>query len=513
MKARIMEHPSSLNYGARGVEVESMTFLSAAVSSPRGSRFGAVVSNPPYQVNVGGERNNGAANPIWQEFIGVASQISLHSSFVNPGRWMRGTRRTGLAPTREYFLTGGHLVEFTVFKDVDLFDDARVGDMTVELFDFTCHGDRDGDRVSTCSAASASPDSTHPPLTFTSPDGAAEEVFTRDSYTPTNPSSNVAPRAREAFPGENPPDSGERKLQRTLRRGFYSRESGILYEVYSPENSLDIVIPHRDEELVRRVLESNVFAESVEGYLWAGGEYTRTKRPSSVVDKNPNNNYAIRTPRFYRDTDYFITAQERKEGVEYIKLYYSPRTREVDVRYLPLSEIQESERTMEYIHSWKSLIPKTNAHLLYRNLGPLGEPMSLPNNTWLARCFASLEEVENFNSYLRTYLYRYLVSIRATSHNAYANVHRWVPDLSGVENPRTGMVGYGSDWRDDDLRAIFQGVLTEEDWSYIKATAMAADGGRGDYEAGYELPMPHGWSELRPGKEWSSNFRSLTLDS
>jgi hypothetical protein len=248
----------------------------------------------------------------------------------------------------------------------------------------------------------------------------------------------------------------------------------IVYKEYIQHELIDIVLDKEEESIVLKVIESKV-GENFERELWVGGQEQLTKRKSSHSNYGRMEDFAIMVPRLHRDTDYFILENERKPQTEYVKVYYTPKPAQFSARFIERSELQDTLKNNERLSKWKALIPKTNAHFIYRNLGPIAEPGSLSTNTWLCRSFDSEIEVVNFQSYIKTYFYRFLISIRGVSHNALANVHRFVPDLINVTNPRTGLVGYNSDWTNEDLKKLFKDVLTDDDWAYIEKTAIESD--------------------------------------
>jgi hypothetical protein len=252
-------------------------------------------------------------------------------------------------------------------------------------------------------------------------------------------------------------------------------------------DEIDIPLSEKDSDIVTKIQQSNK-GSSVEKELWIGGKENHTKKISSVTSGYKQDDYGLAGHRMHRDTDYFMEESQKQPHIEYVKIYYNEKAKTISSKFLPISEFQDSPMNTLRIPQWKSLLPKTNAHFIYRNMGPIGEPKSLSTNTWLCRGFNSKIEVEGFNSYVETYFYRYLISVRRVSQNAYANVHRFVPDLKDVKNPRTGKVGYKSDWIDDDLVILFDGILTVDDWKHIKAAALAADKGKGDYESGWTFP-------------------------
>lgn len=103
------------------------------------------------------------------------------------------------------------------------------------------------------------------------------------------------------------------------------------------------------------------------------------------------------------------------------------------------------------------------------------EPNSVYTGAFIGAYFKTLIEAQNFLSYMKTLFYRMSISEASTNINTVSSIHRFVPDLAEVTNPRTGLVGYESDWTDDDLKILFKDVLTDEDWEYIEATAIASD--------------------------------------
>lgn len=253
-------------------------------------------------------------------------------------------------------------------------------------------------------------------------------------------------------------------------------------------DDIDIPLSETDKAIVEKIVAAHI-GDNFEKEIWVGGQDQKTKKIASQPVGDQRADFGIMGPRLHRDTDYFITESEKQKGIEYVKIWYGEKgSNKLSARYIPKTELQDTEKNNIRLPKWKTLMPKTGANFLYRNLGPIGEPNSLSTNTWLCRSFDSKEEVEGFNSYIKTYFYRYLVSIRNVTHNALANVHRFVPDVSQRLNARTGKVGYKSDWIDDDLVVLFKDVLTVDDWKHIKAEALKADKGKGDYEAGWTFP-------------------------
>lgn len=127
--------------------------------------------------------------------------------------------------------------------------------------------------------------------------------------------------------------------------------------------------------------------------------------------------------------------------------------------------------------SWKVVWPKSGAWANHRR-SMVFKPDELFSDTFICAFFDSKDHANNFQTYFRTLFYRFIISETAADQNAYAGVHRYVPDLSTIQNPRTGKIGWESDWTDEDLKILFKDVLTDEDWEYIEKTALESDGGR-----------------------------------
>lgn len=270
--------------------------------------------------------------------------------------------------------------------------------------------------------------------------------------------------------------------------GSWSRSSGFSsLRPLKVNKSIDIPLDERDYVLVEAI--ASIRFPSVEEHLFQGGKNNLTRKASSVyAGKGVQDNHGIHGARMSRDTDYFILAGERDPNKKYIEILYLDQQKNLSRRYLDKNELRDTANNKSRAPKYQVLMSKTHAQMIYRNFGPIAGPDTLCTPTWICRSFNSKIEAESYVSYATTYFYRYLLVLRRVSQNAYPNIHRFVPDLKDVKNPRTGKIGYQSDWIDDDLVEIFKDVLTPEDWCHIKRTAVAADKGRGDYEAGWQFP-------------------------
>lgn len=98
----------------------------------------------------------------------------------------------------------------------------------------------------------------------------------------------------------------------------------------------------------------------------------------------------------------------------------------------------------------------------------------LVGETWLVlNSFKSEIEANNFCTYLNSKFARKLLN-----ESRGAKIAGWgsfVPDLTDAVNPRTGQIGYFSDWTDDDLKKLFNDCLTETDWKYVDKEPVEND--------------------------------------
>ena len=129
---------------------------------------------------------------------------------------------------------------------------------------------------------------------------------------------------------------------------------------------------------------------------------------------------------------------------------------------------------LKHADKWKLIWPKSGAPANYRSTIVL-EPGQICSDTFIGCWFNSRQQVENFRTYFQTLFYRFSISETATDHNAISLVHRHLPDLVNIKNPRTGMIGWDSTWTDSDIEILLKDVLTEEDWQYIKKIAIEKD--------------------------------------
>lgn len=128
----------------------------------------------------------------------------------------------------------------------------------------------------------------------------------------------------------------------------------------------------------------------------------------------------------------------------------------------------------EGLDKYKLAWPRSGAYRSWRATIIL-EPGQATTDRFLHVTFESNREAENFLSYLKTKLYRFINVEAATGRDAMRKVHKYSPDLSNITNPRTGKVGWESDWTDDDLKELFEGLLSKEEWEYIEQVVGESD--------------------------------------
>lgn len=123
---------------------------------------------------------------------------------------------------------------------------------------------------------------------------------------------------------------------------------------------------------------------------------------------------------------------------------------------------------------YKVFWPKAGPNFSWRR-SVLLEPGQIASESFIGAFFSTREEALNFNTLVISKFARFCNTESATDHNAYRKVWDFVPDLKSTVNPRSGLVGWNSDWTDNDLKLLLKDVLTDEDWSYIEKVAVESD--------------------------------------
>ena len=103
---------------------------------------------------------------------------------------------------------------------------------------------------------------------------------------------------------------------------------------------------------------------------------------------------------------------------------------------------------------------------------------TLLSNALIGINFDTEKELKNFEKYFTSLFYRFCFGECGVGYQSTSIYNRFALDLSTITNPRTGLTGWDSDWTDDDLQELLKDYLTEDDWVYIKETALKSDKGR-----------------------------------
>lgn len=211
------------------------------------------------------------------------------------------------------------------------------------------------------------------------------------------------------------------------------------------------------------------------------------KLESFMADNNiPACDQLITSRNPYGVVGYYSTDKKRKEfnfvHKEYKENCIKSWTRNYEnsqysIHYIEESILPDNVKSRKGFGQHKLIWAKSGAPANWRN-NTILEPNVIFSDTFIGAFFNTLHEAENYRTYFKTLFYRCMITETATDHNAMKKIHRHCPDLSTITNPRTGLTGWDSDWSDDDLQELLKDYLTEDDWAYIKETALKSDKGR-----------------------------------
>ena len=343
-------------------------------------KFTAVVSNPPYQIELGGK-----SHQIYADFYLISKIVGDYLSMIFPIGWQRSTGKAsgssehlnmrkdcGIVSVRNYF-------ENSLTNPLILFPGAATGGVNIVL------------------------------------------------------------------------------------RDFKKKELGVKYFEYS-----DLIEESKDLSNVK-------YWSDMTGEIFDRMQnWISSRKISSMESKlTTGRTFGLRT---------FVTNEERPER-EYVS-----KTDELNsIKFLAKDDLSNKyifwnvKKNAPFLKNYKHFLdsyqlawPKSGANSNYRKSFIVNKK-ELVNETFLFASFKSKEEANNFQTYFKTMFYRFCITEVSSDQNAYPNVHRFVPDLTFIKNPRTGKIGWESDWTDEDLKILFKDVLTDEDWEYIQKVAIESD--------------------------------------
>lgn len=204
--------------------------------------------------------------------------------------------------------------------------------------------------------------------------------------------------------------------------------------------------------------------------------FVRDKRALDVLHKI----LAFDEDRFERlvsgDTPFGLATnyKDYRQGVEpgqgFVRLYANIGTRRVSGA-MPRATIKKNPHLID---AWKLYLPvagsgrereKTGVDVV---IGPplLGEPGSACTQTYLvAGPLQSESEVQSMESYLRTRLARFLISLRKPAQHVFRGMYRWVP-----------VQAWDRKWTDADLYEKYG--LTEAERAYVESFIKPMEGGK-----------------------------------
>lgn len=244
--------------------------------------------------------------------------------------------------------------------------------------------------------------------------------------------------------------------------------------------------------------EYGVFKEKRDLLNWNKNKIDLTiiKKVASISKKFMDK---IITGRNYYGINSFLTTDANREGFDKIstepipnsiKFYGIDQNKNYKFFWLPKNQNIHGERRKineNNINLYKVAFNKIGAYKTYRSNSKniydkstgnfVLKPGEAFSDVFVCVFFKTLNEAKNFQTYLKTYLYRYLLNVTSINLSSCSISHRNVPDLSEVKNPRTNKIGWNSDWTNEDLKKIFNSI-TDNEWEYIKEQALKSDGGK-----------------------------------
>lgn len=169
---------------------------------------------------------------------------------------------------------------------------------------------------------------------------------------------------------------------------------------------------------------------------------------------------------FKLESNFSGTHKEKRSGD--IKLYRIASTKRV-VEWLPRSHIVKN---IDLIDSWKVLVPKAGSDggqkIPDMVLGKpwLASPPSACTGSFLAIPADSEEAAKSVKSYYMTKFFRFLVSLRKITQDAFSHMYMWVPIQS-----------WDREWSDQELYKKYK--LSPEEIDYIESVVRPMDSNTG----------------------------------
>lgn len=235
-------------------------------------------------------------------------------------------------------------------------------------------------------------------------------------------------------------------------------KGGICYFLWSGDHngSCDVTVTRGKESITtsRDLEEFDVFV--------------RDQRAVDILKKvlatSPNGMDSIVSNRepFKLESNFSGSHKEKKIGD--IKLFrIASSKRQVD--YLARSKIVKNT---DLIDKWKVLVPKAGSDggqkIPDMVLGRpwLASPPSACTGSFLAIAVDSEEEAKSIQSYYITKFFRFLISLRKITQDAFSHMYSWVP-----------MQTWDRDWKDSDLYTKYG--LTKDEIEYIESVIRPMD--------------------------------------
>lgn len=131
---------------------------------------------------------------------------------------------------------------------------------------------------------------------------------------------------------------------------------------------------------------------------------------------------------------------------------------------------------LENLSSFKVVWWRLGAYRSWREVTTL-LPGSIHSDQFLSVNFDSEAEADGFLSYFKSSFYRFLYVTASATYDCTRITHRFVPDLTNVQNPLTGKVGWMSGWSDSSLKELLKDFLEDDDWGVIDAEVLRSDPG------------------------------------